>query len=75
MSANHKNDQLDMQLRGIIEASGLTSPRTFADMEVPSAEEKEVSLAQEEFSHLMTYVRNSSVADLMQVTWESGCRP
>lgn len=54
---------------------GYIEMNPIADMEVPSAEEKEVSLTLEEFTRLMTYVRNSSLADLMQMTWESGCRP
>ncbi len=44
-------------------------------MEVPSAEHKEVAVTQEEFDRLMSYVHNEALADMMNLTWETGCRP
>jgi integrase len=44
-------------------------------MEVPSAESKTVCVSQVEFDVLMSYVRNPSLADLLIVTWDTGCRP
>ncbi|MEZ6133108.1 MAG: tyrosine-type recombinase/integrase [Planctomycetaceae bacterium] len=46
-----------------------------ADLEVPRAESREVSLSQDEFNRLLTFVRNPELADLMIVTWLTGCRP
>ncbi len=45
------------------------------DMEVPSAEHREVAVTQEEFDRLLSYVSNEALADLMRLTWETGCRP
>lgn len=46
-----------------------------ADLEVPSAESKTVCISHTEFDLLMSYVRNPPFADLLTVTWETGCRP
>jgi|LSQX01.3.fsa_nt_gb integrase len=46
-----------------------------ADMEVPRAESKTVCITQREFDVLMSFVRNESFADILTVTWETGCRP
>ena len=46
-----------------------------ADMEVPRAESNAVCILQQEFDTLMSHVRNREFADLLTVTWESGCRP
>ena len=46
-----------------------------AQLEVPAASRKDVVVSQVEFARLMTFVRNPSLADLMRVTWETGCRP
>lgn len=54
---------------------GYIDVNPIADMEVPSAESKTVCLSQTEFDELMSYVRNPSLADLLTVTWETGCRP
>lgn len=45
------------------------------DMEVPSADQKEIVVAPDEFEHLFSYVRNQALADLITVTWQTGCRP
>jgi integrase len=54
---------------------GYIDRNTVADLEVPSAEHKEVAISQEEFDHLLSYVRNQALADLLIVTWETGCQP
>ena len=45
------------------------------DMEVPSADHKEIAMSPDEFDTLTGYVRNPALADLINVTWETGCRP
>jgi len=54
---------------------GYVDRNPIADLEVPSAEHKEVAIRQEEFDRLVSYVCNQALADLMMVTWETGCRP
>lgn len=54
---------------------GYISNNPIADMEVPSAEHKEVAISQSEFEHFMSFVRNANLADLINVTWLTGCRP
>ncbi len=54
---------------------GYIDSNPIADMEVPRAEQKEVAISQAEFDTLMSYVRNPALADLMAVTWDTGCRP
>jgi len=54
---------------------GYIDDNPIADLEVPSAEHKEVVISQEEFGRLMQYCRNEQFSDLMEVTWETGCRP
>ena len=54
---------------------GFIDTNPIADLEVPSAEERDVSLSQEEYEVLMSYVRSAELADLLTVTWETGCRP
>ncbi len=45
------------------------------ELEVPSAEHREVAISQAEFDGLLSCVRNQALADLILVTWETGCRP
>ncbi len=45
------------------------------DMEVPRAESRTICISQAEFDVLMSHVRNDAFADLLTVTWETGCRP
>ena len=45
------------------------------DMEVPAAEAKEVYISPEEFAVFRTFVRNGSLGDLMDLTYDCGCRP
>ena len=54
---------------------GYIENNPIADMEVPKAEEKDVFFSPEEFAHIMSFVRNPRLADLMNVTWQTGCRP
>ncbi len=54
---------------------GYVDRNPIADLEVPSAESKTVCVSEKEFDVLMSYVRNRSFADLLTVTWETGCRP
>ncbi len=54
---------------------GYLDVNPIADMEVPRAESKTVCVSQAEFDVLTPYARNPSFADLLTVTWETGCRP
>lgn len=54
---------------------GYIDANPIADLEVPSGEQRDVSLTQGEFDELMNYVRNPQMADLLTLTWETGCRP
>ena len=54
---------------------GYIDSNPIADLEVPSAESKTVCVSQSEFDTLMSYVRNPYFADLLTVTWQTGCRP
>jgi len=54
---------------------GYLQENPIADIEVPSAIGKEVSLSQEEFDRLLSYVRNDGFRELLITTWETGCRP
>jgi len=54
---------------------GYLTTDPIADLEVPRAERREVSLRQSDFDHLMSYIRNPELADLVTVSWLTGCRP
>lgn len=54
---------------------GYIDNNPIADLEVPAAEHKEVFITQDEYDRAMTFVRSAPLADLMTVTWETGCRP
>ena len=54
---------------------GYLDANPLADMEVPSAEEREVFLTEDDYQELLTYVRNKCLLDLVTVTRETGCRP
>lgn len=45
------------------------------DLEVPSADHKEVCISRKEFEHLLSFVPDSSFRDLCMLTFETGCRP
>lgn len=57
------------------ERQGYLPTNPVANLEVPRAEHREVSLSQEEFDRLMSFVRNPAFNDLVTVTWLTGCRP
>jgi integrase len=46
-----------------------------AHMEKPRPGKREVVISDEQFSELMSFVRDPGFADLIRVTWETGCRP
>ena len=54
---------------------GYIDRNPIADLEVPSADSKTVCVTPSEFDALMAYVRNPCFADVLTVTWETGCRP
>lgn len=54
---------------------GYLESNPIEDLEVPSAEEREVLVELDEFEVLKSYTRNRSLLDLIVVTWETGCRP
>jgi integrase len=45
------------------------------DLEVPSADAKEVYVAPDEFQVMLGFTRNQSLEDICVVTYETGCRP
>jgi integrase len=54
---------------------GHLTENPIADLEVPSAEAKEILVDLGEFERLLEFVKNPDLADLIRVTWETGCRP
>jgi integrase len=54
---------------------GYTESNPIADLEVPAAEAKEVCVSPEEFTALLGWVKSGPLADLIEVTYECGCRP
>jgi integrase len=54
---------------------GYIDTNPIADLEVPVGDRKEVVISPEEFERMLSLVRNPDLADLMIVTWETGCRP
>lgn len=54
---------------------GYLTDNPLIDMEVPSAEEKEVFLEVSDYEALLANTRNRCLRDLITVTWETGCRP
>lgn len=54
---------------------GYVDRNPIADLEVPSAEQKQVAISQDEFDRICGYLRNQEFADLLIVSWETGCRP
>lgn len=51
---------------------GYLEKNPVADVEVPSADHREVSVTQKEFDELLSFTRDDALADLMIVTWETG---
>ena len=54
---------------------GYLADNPIAEIEVPSAEARDVAISKQEFDRLLAFVRNDSFRDLLITTWESGCRP
>ncbi len=44
-------------------------------LEVPNAESKEVLITADEYQKLLSFVPDGPFRDLIEVTWETGCRP
>jgi len=45
------------------------------DLEAPRADNREIAFDQAEFDHLLSFVSNPALADLLHMTWETGYRP
>jgi len=56
-------------------AQGYLDRNPIANLELPSQERREIALSRGEFDTLLVYARNQAFADLLTVTWETGCRP
>jgi len=56
-------------------SQGYLSDNPIESLEVPCAEHHEISLSHDDFETLMTFVVNDNLADLVRITWETGCRP
>ncbi len=42
---------------------------------MPTADRKEVVVAQSEYDQILALVRDDGLRELIQVTWQTGCRP
>jgi integrase len=56
-------------------AQGYIETNPIAHMEVPGGQAREVYITPEEFNKLLDYVVDPAFADLLTVTYETGCRP
>lgn len=54
---------------------GYVDRNPIEDLEVPTAEAKEVYVSPEELQVLISYVRDQTFADLVATTYDCGCRP
>ena len=54
---------------------GYVDRNPIEDLEVPTAEAKEVYVSPDEFQTLLAYVRDRTFADLMETAYDCGCRP
>ncbi len=54
---------------------GFIDKNPIEHLEVPSGEAKEIYVPPEEFAQLCTFIRNQPFLELVQTTYESGCRP
>jgi len=54
---------------------GYIDKNPLAAIAVPSAERRDVYLVQEEFERLLTFVPDPASAELMEITYLTGCRP
>ena len=56
-------------------AQGYVDQDPLAHLEVPSAQSREQYVSPDEFSRILSYVTDNRFADLLVVTYETGCRP
>jgi integrase len=54
---------------------GYIDQNPIADLEIPSAQHREIAIEQAEFDRMLGFVRNDAFRDLVVTTWEIGCRP
>ncbi len=54
---------------------GYITTNPIEDLEVPSADHREVAITDAEFEEFMSHIRNRNLGDLVETTWASGCRP
>jgi integrase len=54
---------------------GFLERNPIADLEIPAAERREVSLDEEDIALLLASIRDETLRDLVTVTVETGCRP
>jgi integrase len=54
---------------------GYIDQNPIEDLEVPVAAHREVAISQSQFAQFVALIWNDVFADLVSVTWESGCRP
>lgn len=57
------------------EQQGMIDRSPIAHMEKPAGGKREVVLSLEEYQLLLSHVRDQGFRDLLEVTWETGCRP
>ncbi|NQV26375.1 MAG: tyrosine-type recombinase/integrase [Rhodopirellula sp.] len=57
------------KLQGIVDSDPI------AELEVPSADRKEVVVSEDEYTQILTSIRDAGLKDLVEVTWQTGCRP
>ena len=56
-------------------AQGYIDKNPIAQMPVPGADHREVTLSQDEYQQLLQAIPDPAFKDLVIVTWETGCRP
>lgn len=56
-------------------AHGYIDKNPIAGLEIPAGESRDVYVSPAKFSQLLTYVADANFADLLNVTYECGCRP
>lgn len=54
---------------------GYIEKNPIALLQVPSAEHREVTVSPDEFQQLISAIPDGSFRDLVNITWETGCRP
>ncbi|MDA0658959.1 MAG: tyrosine-type recombinase/integrase [Planctomycetota bacterium] len=54
---------------------GYIDKNPITQLEVPGADRRETTISAEEYTALLSHIRDPDFRDLVIVTWESGCRP